>query len=106
MTERPLFIPLKREYFRAFENRTKTVEYRLYGPRWNERTCRTGRAVTLSLGYGKRHRLSGRITGFVATEMCYLGLDRSLYRELLRIFPSVTAATRVSCIGIAIEAAL
>lgn len=61
---KPLFIPLKREYFEAFNNHTKHTEYRIYGPRWNERTCAVGREVVLSLGYGKRHRLLGVISAF------------------------------------------
>jgi hypothetical protein len=61
----PLFIPLKREYFEAFTNGTKQAEFRPYGQRWNERTCWIGRAVVLSLGYGKAHRLRGEIVGFV-----------------------------------------
>lgn len=48
---KPLFIPLKTEYFRQFQNGTKTVEYRLHGPRWHSGTCIPGRAVTLSHGY-------------------------------------------------------
>lgn len=60
----PLFIPLKTEYFEAFERGEKTDELRLYGPRWNERTCPPGRAVVLSKGYGKKSRLRGRITAF------------------------------------------
>jgi hypothetical protein len=63
--EKPLFIPLKREYFEAFANGTKQAEFRPYGPRWNEKTCRIGRDVVLSLGYGKRHRLRGKVVGFV-----------------------------------------
>jgi hypothetical protein len=58
---RPLFIPLKREYFDAFSKGEKSIEWRIYGPRWTERTCWPGRLVTLSLGYGKRHRLSGTV---------------------------------------------
>jgi len=64
MTEKPLFIPLKAKWFEAFEQCKKTIEYRVYGPRWNEKTCRRGRAVTLSYGYGKARRLYGVITGF------------------------------------------
>ncbi|OPY70470.1 MAG: hypothetical protein A4E62_01557 [Syntrophorhabdus sp. PtaU1.Bin002] len=64
MTLKPLFIPLKREHFEAFENGTKTTEFRQYGPRWNERTCVVGRPVVLSLGYGKQRRLEGLITAF------------------------------------------
>lgn len=59
-----LFIPLKREYFEAFERGDKNTEYRLPGGRWNERTCYPGRSVVLSLGYGKQRRLKGRVVNF------------------------------------------
>ncbi len=64
MIEKPLFIPLASAYFEAFLAGKKREELRRYGPRWNERTCRIGRAVVLSKGYGKRHRLIGRVEGF------------------------------------------
>lgn len=51
MDEKPLFIPLKREFFQAFKAGEKVEEYRPEGPRWNARTCRVGRPVVLSLGY-------------------------------------------------------
>lgn len=60
----PLFVPLKTQYFEAFQAGTKSVEYRKYGPRWNEQTCRVGRRVVLSKGYGKAHRLTGVVTEF------------------------------------------
>lgn len=60
----PLFIPLKREYFEAFERGEKIEEFRPYGHRWNEHTCPVGRQVVLSLGYGKQRRLFGRVVGF------------------------------------------
>lgn len=66
MDEKPLFIPLKREFFQAFKAGEKVEEYRPEGPRWNARTCRVGRPVVLSLGYGKRDRLMGRIAGYSA----------------------------------------
>lgn len=62
---KPLFIPLKTEHFNAFENGSKTWEYRLYGSRWNENTCQVGREVLLSCGYGKQRRLRGKIIAFV-----------------------------------------
>ena len=62
--EKPLFIPLKTEFYQAFKEGRKTEEYRLYGPRWNERTCRVGRRVVLSHGYQVEGRLHGVITGF------------------------------------------
>jgi len=64
MNDKPLFIPLKTEYYEAFADGSKTEELRLYGPRWNEGTCPVGRKVTLSKGYGKQNRLSGLIWKF------------------------------------------
>ena len=59
-----LFIPLKTEYFDAFADGSKTEELRIYGPRWNENTCKVGRSVTLSKGYGKHARMNGNIWKF------------------------------------------
>lgn len=64
-----LFIPLKTEYFEAFKSGRKTVEYRPYGPRWNEKTCYVGRKVTLSKGYGKQARLTGTVIGFLKSDV-------------------------------------
>jgi hypothetical protein len=63
-TMKPLFIPLLMRWFDAFKNGSKVTEYRTYGPRWNERTCIIGRAVVLSGGYGKKHRLRGEVVSF------------------------------------------
>jgi hypothetical protein len=41
---------------------TKDTEYRLYGPRWNERTCSIGRPAVISKGYGIRHRRTTKVT--------------------------------------------
>lgn len=49
---KPLFIPLRAQWFRAFEAKEKDTEYRAYGPRWNERTCIIGRKAVLAHGYG------------------------------------------------------
>ncbi len=65
----PLFVPLKTEYFRAFASRAKTIEYRRYGPRWNEATCWLGRSVVLSHGYSGP-RLDARIVGFSTITAC------------------------------------
>jgi len=66
---KPLFIPLKREFYDAFADRSKDTEYRVYGPRWNERTCPVGREVVLSRGYGKSHRLRGTVAAFQAGDV-------------------------------------
>lgn len=62
--EKPLFIPVKTEYFEAFKNGTKLFEMREYGKRWNEKTCRVGREVVVSKGYGKNGRLHGYVKKF------------------------------------------
>lgn len=67
--ENPLFIPLKSEYYDAFCSGAKTVEYRKHGPRWNAETCRIGRRVTISRGYGKKDRRQGVVVGFEAKVM-------------------------------------
>jgi hypothetical protein len=59
--DRPLFVPLRREWFNAFADGTKTVEWRKYGPRWNERTVRVGRRVILALGYQGTRRLTATV---------------------------------------------
>lgn len=59
----PLFIALRREWFEAFLDGSKTDEWRRYGSRWNETSCSIGRPVILSLGYTKT-RLTGVIVGF------------------------------------------
>jgi len=64
MQERPLFIPLKTEYYEAFVSGEKIVEYRKYGPRWNAEVCKIGRKVIISKGYGKQNRKTGVISGF------------------------------------------
>jgi hypothetical protein len=64
MGETALFIPLKTKWFEAFSSGEKITELRPYGKRWNEKTCRVSRAVVLSKGYGKKHRLYGRVTSF------------------------------------------
>lgn len=59
----PLFVPLKTRWFRAFASGEKTIEYRPFGPRWNESTCVVGRPVTLSHGYSG-DRLRTRVRSF------------------------------------------
>lgn len=65
---KPLFIPLKGEFYDAFCDGSKDTEYRLYGPRWNEKTCPTGRQVVISRGYGISHRRTGLVIGFEASD--------------------------------------
>lgn len=61
MIPKPLFVPLASDPYTSFETGNKTVEVRQYGPRWNARTVKPGRAVTLSKGYGVKHRLARRV---------------------------------------------
>ena len=59
-----LFIPLKSKYYEQFLSGEKRSELRLYGPRWNEKTCFVGREVILSKGYGKANRTRARVILF------------------------------------------
>jgi len=61
---KPLFIPLKTEYYEAFKSGLKQDELRLYGKRFNEKTCHIDREIILSKGYGKHERMKGRIWKF------------------------------------------
>jgi hypothetical protein len=61
--DKPLWIPLKTEYFEAFRDGSKTIEYRRYGRRWSELSCYPCRPVTLSLGYSGP-RLYAIVTAF------------------------------------------
>ena len=61
---KPLFIPLKTEFYKLFEAGRKKAEMLKYGPRWNEKTCEIGRPVILSKGYGKKYRIAGKIIDF------------------------------------------
>lgn len=81
-----LFIPLKREHFQSFQNGTKTQEYRVYGPRWNEQTCTVDRPAVLSLGYGKKTRLEATVIGFQVRDFDDMPADiraalRGLYQR-------------------------
>jgi len=61
--DKPLFVPLRREWFEAFQRREKFEEWRRYGKQWNERVCWIGRPVQLSLGY-RSVRLLGTVVSF------------------------------------------
>lgn len=93
---RPLFVPLKTEYFNAFKTGTKTEELRPYGQRWNESTCQIGREVILSKGYGKHERMRGIITAFKRQHASVFG---SGYRRAILACYG-TLEMDMACIGI------
>jgi len=94
---KPLFIPLKKEYFEAFERGEKKVEYRAYGARWNENVCVIGRPVVLSCGYGKARRLKGKVVSFMKTKV---DKRKAGFRPILALFKSIE---HVAEIGIKID---
>lgn len=87
-----MFIPLKKIYFEQFAKREKREEFRLYGPRWNERVCAIGREVILSCGYSGP-RLTGKISGFRVTRIEDVPGMRAVY-------PDTDARCRVAAIAI------
>ena len=93
---KPLFIPLTTKYYEAFKNGTKTDELRLYGKRWNEKTCAIGREIILSKGYGKRERMKGHISKFKKQHGSTFG---STYKEsILDVFFNLDVY--IACISI------
>jgi len=89
---KPLFIPLKREFYDAFQRLEKRTEYRRPGGPWNERTCRPGRPVVLSCGYGKARRMKGIVTWFAVRAVRGLApRDRRDVRRCYGHIPEVAA---------------
>ena len=59
---KPIFIPLKSQYFEDFKNGSKRIEYRRAGVgQFTLAKCTPGREVTLSKGYGTRDRIRGTV---------------------------------------------
>jgi len=91
-----LFIPLNTKYYNDFTTGEKTEELRIYGPRWNEKTCQIGRDVILSKGYGKISRMKGRIWKFKKQHGTLFG---STYKsDILNVFKRLDIY--IACISI------
>ncbi len=99
---KPLFIPLKREYFEQFRDGTKPnmEEYRPEGPRWNSRTCTIGRPVVLSLGYGKANRLTGKVAGYRASNE---PTQTEAWKKCYGNRPGLAACIKIDLDGVACE---
>lgn len=98
METKALFLPLIKKYFEAFEQGLKREEYRRPGGPWNERTCRPGRPMILSCGYGRQRRMAGEITSFEVRLVTDLAMAVQLdVRALYGNIPSV------ACIGIRLQ---
>lgn len=101
---KPLFIPLKAEYFDAFVAGKKNTEYRPYGPRWNERVCAPGRRVVLSRGYGIKRRSWGYISVFLSLPLSAIPDDAAAaYRK---VYPNCTESVQVACVQIGLDVLL
>lgn len=67
---RPLFVPLRREWFDSFRAGTKAEEVRRVSPQFNGRRVWPGRPVILSLGYSGRQRMHGIVGQVRETIAC------------------------------------
>jgi hypothetical protein len=97
-TQKIIFLPLKTGYYNAFATGTKREELRRYGPRWNEKTCVVGRDVVLSKGYGKAHRLNGKVCSFKRQHGSTF--DSTYKAAILDVYG--TLDVEIACIGVAI----
>ncbi len=95
--EKPLFIPLKAEFFEEFERGEKDTEYRRRTQQWNGTACRIGRRVVLSRGYGKARRLTGTIVGFHYDNLPTVNIPR-----WLEVYPDYDGGGAV-CIKIKLD---
>ena len=68
LATRPMFIPLKREWYEAFARGEKTVEYRLPKGAFAPHHCAPGRPVVLSLGWSGNGRLNARIVAYALVD--------------------------------------
>jgi len=93
---KPLFIPLQTKYYEQFAAGEKHEELRRYGPRWNEKTCMIDREVVLSKGYGKKNRMTGRISKFKRQHGSTLGY--AFQSAILDVFG--TLDIEIACISI------
>lgn len=91
-----MFLPLKGEFYDQFIGGSKQEEFRIYGPRWNERTCPIGRPVVLSRGYGIRHRTNGVIVGFRTS------IEPTKTEAWLKCYGEHSAGVLAACIKIQI----
>ena len=91
-----LFVPLKTEFFLGFADGSKSEELRLYGKRWNEETCKIGRGIILSKGYGKHARLQGKIWKFKKQHGSLFG---STYKDAIKKVYG-TLDVEIACISI------
>lgn len=94
---KPLFIPLSRQFWALFASGQKDIEYRRYGPKWNEKVCTIGRQVTLSNGYTQR-RISGTIRSFIVRRLYQFNPSEQL--ELKEVWPALPRDAKIACIGI------
>lgn len=91
-----LFIPLKTEFYDDFANSSKTEELRLYGKRWNEKTCQPGRDIVLSKGYGKHALLKGKIYKFKKQHASLFGA--TYQAEIKKVYGTIDI--EIACISI------
>ncbi len=99
---KPLFIPLKTEYYRAFEGGGKDTEYRLHGGPWTESQCVVGRSVNIRRGYSTPDNLYGVVKSFHAIPL-YRIQGGMLRLAIKACYPKATADTLIACIGIELK---
>ena len=89
-----LFVPLKTEFYDKIKSGEKLEEFRLYGSKWNEKTCALGRGITFSKGYGKHERMYGTVTGY--SDQTLSSLDDKNEKAILSCYGKIEGYTSIA----------
>ena len=97
--EDELEIKVFEKYFEQWIDRKKKYEMRIYGEKWNEKTCRVGKKAIIRCGSKGLSSVSGVISGFSVVEACDLPQsDQDTIKEIWG-----TIDLTMACIEINIE---
>ena len=94
---RIMLIIVRKVWFEELRSGAKRVEYRRYGPRFNERVFYPGRAVAFGF---RRDRVSPRLNGWVTS---FGTVPVAEMPEMLDIYPDMRAHEPIAAIGVELD---
>lgn len=93
---KPLFVALKTKFYEQFKYGLKRYELRKLNSNFNAQTCKIGKAVILSKGYGNHERLGCYITSY--KEVNGSDLPLNMQKSAREVYG--TATLRFAIIGL------